>query len=180
MSPENIRTKTFSEKSDVWSYGVLLFELITGAEPYKGEDLIEIAVSIRDHARNPLPSLPEGAKAPKYLVKVMKGCFEVSPQDRPTFKQIVAMLTEKRPEGYESAQEEQTAEPLLGLSTRKRKSSKQDAHQVVNADSEESVEMESRQMSSIQYAPINDGTTPKSSGEKADKTEESEKSEEEP
>jgi serine/threonine protein kinase len=29
MSPENIRDRVFSEKSDVWAYGVLLFELIT-------------------------------------------------------------------------------------------------------------------------------------------------------
>ena len=46
MAPEVIKTSTFSKASDVWSYGVMLWELLTGETPYKGIDDLAIAYGV--------------------------------------------------------------------------------------------------------------------------------------
>ncbi len=46
MAPEVIKTSTFSKSSDVWSYGVMLWELLTGETPYKGIDDLAIAYGV--------------------------------------------------------------------------------------------------------------------------------------
>lgn len=46
MAPEVIKNSTFSKASDVWSYGVLLWELLTGETPYKGIDTLAVAYGV--------------------------------------------------------------------------------------------------------------------------------------
>lgn len=46
MAPEVIRDSTFSKASDIWSYGVLLWELLTGEVPYKGIDTLAVAYGV--------------------------------------------------------------------------------------------------------------------------------------
>lgn len=46
MAPEVIKSSTFSKASDVWSYGVLLWELLTGETPYKGIDALAVAYGV--------------------------------------------------------------------------------------------------------------------------------------
>lgn len=119
MSPENLRERLFSEKSDVWSYGILLYELVVGHEPYSGEGLLEIAFAIRDNGRNPLGEFPKDRKPPKYIKKVMKRCFKIDPTERASFAEIVTMLEGSRPSGYSSAPDE-NEENLLGISSNRK------------------------------------------------------------
>jgi len=46
MAPEVIKTSTFSKGSDVWSYGIVLWELLTGETPYKGINDMAIAYGV--------------------------------------------------------------------------------------------------------------------------------------
>ncbi|KAF3845292.1 hypothetical protein F7725_008455 [Dissostichus mawsoni] len=46
MAPEVIRSSTFSKGSDVWSYGVLLWELLTGEVPFRGIDGLAVAYGV--------------------------------------------------------------------------------------------------------------------------------------
>jgi serine/threonine protein kinase len=130
MPPESLKEKKYSEKSDVWAFGVVLFELcvhisqqtaflfstnfvlyssIVCHEPFLGEDLLEIAVSVRDGGRNVLATVTKEEEHffPSYVTDIMKKCFQIDPADRPTFSQIVAELDVLgKPDGYVSDEEE--------------------------------------------------------------------------
>jgi serine/threonine protein kinase len=112
MSPENIESQTYSSKSDVWSFGIILFEITQKEAPYQNEDLITVAMSIRDKARNPLPDMK--TQPPKYLGDLMEMCFKVSPAERPTFDDIVTYLLQNAPsaEALSLAQQANSAASL--------------------------------------------------------------------
>ncbi len=55
MSPEQMRAKKVDERSDIYSLGIVLYEILTGAAPYKTDDLITLAMK---HAQGPVPELP--------------------------------------------------------------------------------------------------------------------------
>ena len=46
MAPKVIKTSMFSKGSDVWSYGIVIWELLTGASPYKGINSMAIACGV--------------------------------------------------------------------------------------------------------------------------------------
>uniref|UniRef100_A0A8C6S7I9 Tyrosine-protein kinase n=1 Tax=Neogobius melanostomus TaxID=47308 RepID=A0A8C6S7I9_9GOBI len=81
-APEAISHGKFSSKSDVWSFGVLLYEIITfGGNPYPGFTLKEVFEQVKDGYRMPCPT-----KCPEFLYKIMMECWSAEPENRPTFK----------------------------------------------------------------------------------------------
>ncbi|XP_073912957.1 mitogen-activated protein kinase kinase kinase 21 isoform X3 [Castor canadensis] len=89
MAPEVIRSSLFSKGSDIWSYGVLLWELLTGEAPYRGIDGLAVAYGV---AVNKL-TLPIPSTCPEPFAKLMKECWEQDPHIRPSFALIVQQLT---------------------------------------------------------------------------------------
>lgn len=85
MAPEVIKNSTFSKASDVWSYGVLLWELLTGETPYKGIDTLAVAYGV---AVNKL-TLPIPSTCPQPWRELMEKCWESDPHRRPSFEQIL-------------------------------------------------------------------------------------------
>jgi serine/threonine protein kinase len=107
MSPENIKDKVYSEKSDVWSFGCTLIEALTGEVPFFSfpGGLPELAISIRDNDTSPMLYLELDLKAhnlecPKWCSDLLKRCFAIDPQDRPSLKDILAFLEREKQDLY--------------------------------------------------------------------------------
>ncbi|XP_030254120.1 vascular endothelial growth factor receptor 1 isoform X2 [Sparus aurata] len=89
MSPESIFDKVFTTQSDVWSFGILLWEIFSlGASPYPGLQIDEeFCHRLKGGTR---------MRAPEYstseIYSTMLACWEASPSDRPTFTNLVETL----------------------------------------------------------------------------------------
>lgn len=85
MAPESLTDQWFTKKSDVWSYGVLLWEIVTlGATPYPGMSVREV---ITDVTMGKWLQKPLHCKQELYLM--MTRCWGLEAATRPSFKEIV-------------------------------------------------------------------------------------------
>ncbi|XP_014429168.1 tyrosine-protein kinase FRK [Pelodiscus sinensis] len=83
-APEAIRSNKFSIKSDVWSFGILLFEIITyGKMPYSGLMGYQVIQKLDKGYRIPKPD-----NCPNKLYEIMLKCWNAEPKDRPTFETL--------------------------------------------------------------------------------------------
>jgi len=88
MSPESIVKKKYSLPSDVWSFGVLLFEIFSNREPYPELDAVQAALQVCEHGLRLTPS----DNTPQIIKDIMFVCFQTDPSKRPFFSQITVML----------------------------------------------------------------------------------------
>nr|AGY55072.1 mitogen-activated protein kinase kinase kinase [Dunaliella salina] len=88
MAPEVLRSERATAASDVFSYGVILWECVTRQVPWEGLDVVQIlsAVGLRQKRLN----IPHDLD-PK-LAQLIRACFEEEPQMRPDFKTILEKL----------------------------------------------------------------------------------------
>uniref|UniRef100_A0A9L0S2G1 Macrophage colony-stimulating factor 1 receptor n=1 Tax=Equus caballus TaxID=9796 RepID=A0A9L0S2G1_HORSE len=92
MAPESIFDCIYTVQSDVWSYGILLWEIFSlGLNPYPG-----ILVNskfyklVKDGYQMAQPAF-----APKNIYSIMQACWALEPTHRPTFQQICCFLQEQ-------------------------------------------------------------------------------------
>lgn len=89
MSPESLGLGIFSPASDVWSFAVLLYEIITfGSYPFQGLTNNQVLEHIK--AGNTLP-IPSGVKP--HLEGLMKACWNVSYKKRPKASEIAEFIS---------------------------------------------------------------------------------------
>lgn len=88
MAPESLKDGIYTSHSDVWSYGVVLWEVATLAEqPYRGltnEQVLRWVIGGQ--------VLYTPVFCPHYLKTIMELCWNRSPNQRPTFRQVVSQL----------------------------------------------------------------------------------------
>ena len=75
MSPEQARGKAVDKRADIWAFGCVLFEMVTGRRAFGGDDVTEtIAAVMRDQ--------PELTLAPEQIQRVLARCLEKDPRKR--------------------------------------------------------------------------------------------------
>ena len=97
LSPEQVQRGIADARSDIYSLGIVLFELLTGEKPYQGEDPVQIAIRhVND--RVPAPSKLNSALTPEVDALVLRAT-EIDPDKRPrdgaAFLEEIRLLSEK-------------------------------------------------------------------------------------
>uniref|UniRef100_A0A4W6DFR5 Vascular endothelial growth factor receptor 3 n=1 Tax=Lates calcarifer TaxID=8187 RepID=A0A4W6DFR5_LATCA len=89
MAPESIFDKVYTSQSDVWSFGVLLWEIFSlGASPYPGVQIDEeFCKQLKDGVRMRAPET-----ASPEIYGIMLACWQGEPKERPTFPALVQIL----------------------------------------------------------------------------------------
>lgn len=96
MAPEVLEQKPYDERADVYSFAVVMYELLTWQEPFKGLHPMQIMRAIDRGERPALPSEPDcpaTRQCPPAYVALMDKCWAREPEGRPTFGQALAELT---------------------------------------------------------------------------------------
>lgn len=88
MAPEVIQSLPVSEACDVWSFGVVLWELLTHEVPFKGIEGFQVAWAVVEkEERLTVPKC-----CPPKFADLMSWCWKTDPKERPSFHQILKIL----------------------------------------------------------------------------------------
>jgi len=90
MSPEMASGQSATPASDVFAFGVIMYECLTGRHPFPHDGLAQLLHSIREV--EPADLAQAETQAPEPLVSLVKDCMEKDPAARPGFKIIKARL----------------------------------------------------------------------------------------
>ena len=112
MSPEQIKGEPIDGRTDIFSFGVLLYELLSGANPFHGEHITSVIYKVL-HEDPPPPSLPD-TQAGRDLQRVVARCLAKSPHRRyAKFAEVADALRAVRSAGFEDVVEPPAARPGL-------------------------------------------------------------------
>lgn len=89
MAPEVIKTQSYTEKCDVYSWGVLLWEMITRERPYSDREACQVIFAVIDGRRLQLPQ-----KVHPIFLKLMTFSWDDEPEKRPDMNTVQEIMQE--------------------------------------------------------------------------------------
>src|SRR5207302_2441540 len=75
MSPEQAQGKPVDKRADIWAFGVVLYEMLTGRRMFQGETVSDTLAAV-------LTKEPEWERVPAKVERLLKRCMEKDPQKR--------------------------------------------------------------------------------------------------
>lgn len=88
MAPEMIQHRPYNQKVDVYSFGIVLWELITGMLPFQNMTAVQAAFAVVNKGARPI--VPPDCLP--VLGEIMTRCWDANPDVRPPFTEVVMML----------------------------------------------------------------------------------------
>ena len=104
-SPELCENKPYNEKTDIWSLGVVLYEISCLTPPFQGQNLIALAEAIRTAKYQSLPSTFSES-----LTRMIGMMLQKNYSKRPSIKQILSWFGK----GYEEKMKEYYSHEIVG------------------------------------------------------------------
>jgi len=89
--PEALKGQIFSSKTDVWSFGVVIWEVITRQDPFSDKTPADVISGVSNTGL----TLEAPKDCPQDLANLMQLCFRQTPSERPTFMEILAILEQE-------------------------------------------------------------------------------------
>ena len=75
MSPEQARGKPVDKRADIWAFGVVLYEMLTGKQAFKGETITDILAAV-------VKEEPDFTRAPANVRRLLQSCLQKDPVQR--------------------------------------------------------------------------------------------------
>merc|ERR1712137_859986 len=118
MAPEVLAHTKYSEKADVYSFGIIIVEVYTGETPYSGPEFADIRNQVQLISRIVKDHLhPDTSKLPPELAHLVYDCWHDEPDLRPSFAEIIIRLRRLRnldlPSWVEPTSNDNIAEPSV-------------------------------------------------------------------
>ena len=90
MAPEVIEHNPYGQKADVFSFAIVLWELLTCKVPYSEMTPLQAAVGVVQKGLRP----PMPPNVPPALAELMQECWQRKPEDRPSFEEAKSRMEE--------------------------------------------------------------------------------------
>ncbi|MDZ7720217.1 MAG: serine/threonine-protein kinase [Balneolaceae bacterium] len=100
MSPEQLRGSGADMRSDIWSYGVVLYELFSGELPFRGLHEPAVMYSITEDPPHPIDE--KDAEVPEYIKTIIARCLEKNPEER--YQTVGEILDDLKSQNLDSSE----------------------------------------------------------------------------
>jgi serine/threonine protein kinase len=84
-APEVLRGEKYDEKADIYSFGIIMWEVLTRRQPYAGRNFMGVSLDVLEGRRPQLPN-----DCPHHFAKIMKKCWHANANTRPVMEDILA------------------------------------------------------------------------------------------